>query len=162
MSRWTAVLLAGSRPGGDPFAQAMGVMHKALIPVAGEAMILKPLRTLLASPDIARVLVLAQEPAPLRASIPASKRVAFRESEGTIAQTLSKLLANRGTQFPVVVTTADHALLDGAMLFEFLAKSAGADLAVGVVAKAKMTTWFPTAKRTWIPFRGDSFSGANL
>ncbi len=33
----TAVVLAGSRPGGDPFAQAYGTDLKALIPVGGDA-----------------------------------------------------------------------------------------------------------------------------
>ena len=31
----TAIMLAGERPGGDPFAAAMGVPVKALIPVGG-------------------------------------------------------------------------------------------------------------------------------
>ena len=38
MSRWTALLLAGSRPGGDPLARSMMLGHKALIPVGGEPM----------------------------------------------------------------------------------------------------------------------------
>jgi hypothetical protein len=35
MTKVTAVVLAGSRPGGDPFAQGYGTDLKALIPVAG-------------------------------------------------------------------------------------------------------------------------------
>ena len=33
--RWTALLLAGSRPGGDPLSRSLGTDCKPLIPVAG-------------------------------------------------------------------------------------------------------------------------------
>ena len=42
MSKYTALLLAGSRPGGDPFAARYGASMKALIPIAGEPMVLRP------------------------------------------------------------------------------------------------------------------------
>ena len=47
--RWTALLLAGSRPGRDAFAEAHGTDLKALIPVAGEAMVARPVKALLAA-----------------------------------------------------------------------------------------------------------------
>ena len=43
----TAVVLAGSRPGGDPFAQNFGTDLKALIPVGGKPMIQRPVEALL-------------------------------------------------------------------------------------------------------------------
>ena len=42
MTRWTAILLAGSRPGRDRFAARYGAELKALIPIAGEPMLLRP------------------------------------------------------------------------------------------------------------------------
>ena len=66
MTRWTAFLLAGSRPKGDPLAQSMMLGHKALIPVAGEPMVLRPLRALLDSPEVANIIVLTQDPADLQ------------------------------------------------------------------------------------------------
>lgn len=41
-----AVILAGSRPGGDPFATAQGAGHKALIEVGGEAMLARVIAAL--------------------------------------------------------------------------------------------------------------------
>ena len=35
MSKVTAIVLAGSRPGGDPLARSHGAQLKALIPVDG-------------------------------------------------------------------------------------------------------------------------------
>ena len=49
MTRWTALVLAGSRPGADPFAKAHGVDLKALIPVGGVPMVQRPVTALLAA-----------------------------------------------------------------------------------------------------------------
>lgn len=162
MSRWTAFLLAGSRPGGDPFARSMMIGHKALIPVAGEPMVLRPLRALLASPEVGDIIVLTQDPGDLQPILPDDARVRIRASRGTIAQTLAEQLADHATQFPVLVTTADHALLDPAMVAEFTARAKGADLAVAVVESRALLARFPHTKRTWIGFRGGRYSGANL
>src|SRR3978361_2027873 len=51
MGEWTAILLAGERPGENGFAQSRGVAAKALIPVAGEAMLARVARALLAAPS---------------------------------------------------------------------------------------------------------------
>jgi len=65
---------------------------------------------------------------------------------------------------PVLVTTADHALLDGAMLDHFLGESSasGADLVIALVPRSTIERRFPNAKRTYLRFRGESYSGANL
>ena len=39
---WTAIVLAGSRPGTDSFAAQHGTDLKALIPVAGTPMVRRP------------------------------------------------------------------------------------------------------------------------
>ena len=58
MSRYEALLLAGARPGGDLFAARYGAKMKALIPIAGEPMVLRPLRALLASDRVESVRLL--------------------------------------------------------------------------------------------------------
>lgn len=162
MSRWTAFLLAGSRPSGDPLAQSMMLGHKALIPIAGEPMILRPVRALLASPEVGNLIVLTQDPAELRPVIPEDERIAIHPSTGTIAQTISEQLAHHAAEFPVLVATADHALLTPAMIAEFVSKADGADLAVAVVESKPLLARFPQSKRTWIGFKGGRYSGANL
>ena len=59
---YTAVVLAGSRPGGDPFARQFGNDIKALIAVGGEPMIRRPVRALLASANVGEVIILTQAP----------------------------------------------------------------------------------------------------
>jgi GTP:adenosylcobinamide-phosphate guanylyltransferase len=162
VSRRTAFLLAGSRPSGDPLAQSRMLGHKALIPIAGEAMVLRPLRALLSSPEVSKIIVLTQNPEDLSPVLPKDDRVTIRASRGTIAQTIAEQLADHRAEFPVLVTTADHALLNEAMIAEFTAKAEGADLAIAVVESKSLLTRFPQAKRTWIGFKGGRYSGANL
>jgi GTP:adenosylcobinamide-phosphate guanylyltransferase len=162
MSKWTAVLLAGSRPGGDPFARSMGVSHKALIPTAGEPMILRPLRALLASGQVGDILVLTQDPVDLRPVLPNSERVRLLASGETIASTITDLIGSGALNFPALITTADHALLDPEIIAEFVARAEGADLAIGVVERQPLLARLPTTKRTWLRFRGGAYTGANL
>jgi GTP:adenosylcobinamide-phosphate guanylyltransferase len=159
---WSAVVLAGSRPGPDAFASSFGTDLKALIPVAGTPMVRRPVEALLASPGIASVTVLAQQPERIAAVLPADPRLTVERSRGTIAETLLASCEDSATAWPLLVTTADHALLDAATIEEFTAGAAGADLAVGVVERDVMLRRFPDAQRTWLKFRGGAYTGANL
>lgn len=159
---WTAVVLAGSRPGRDAFAEQFGTDLKALIPIAGEPMVRRPVRALLESEDVRKVLVLSQSPDRIADVLPEDSRVEVRESQGSIAEALEQLILDHGVQFPILVTTADHALLDKRMIAEFISKAAESDLAIGVVERRSLLDRLPQSKRTWLGFRGGSYSGANL
>lgn len=158
---WSALLLAGSRPRAQ--ADASLVMgHKALLEVGGLPMVLRPLQALLDSPEIGQVTVVAQDVEALRRVLPAHPRVRLDRSEQTIAATLAESIRLGDLRYPTLVTTADHALLEPAMIAEFIAAADGFDLAIGVVGEKAMLARFPGAKRTWIGFRGGRYSGANL
>ena len=62
----------------------------------------------------------------------------------------------------MLVTTADHALLDPEMVEDFCAKAADADVAIGMVERRALIARLPQTERTWIKFRGGAYSGANL
>ena len=159
---YTAIVLAGSRPGGDPLAAQFGAEAKALIPIAGKPMVRWPVEALLASPMIDHVIVAAQQPESLRVALPQDPQITLRPSQATIAETIAQIIADRAAQFPLLVTTADHALLTPVMVAEFADQADGADLAIGVVEERVMRARFPGARRTWIGFRGGRYSGANL
>ena len=159
---WTAVVLAGSRPGRDAFAESFDTDLKALIPVAGEPMVRRPVRALLASSNIGKVLVLSQAPERIAAVLPDDPRIESRESKGTIAETILNMLGDLSTGWPLLVTTADHALLDAATVGEFCASAEGVDIAIGVVERANLLRRLPQSKRTWVKFRGGAYTGANL
>ena len=158
----TAVVLAGSRPGRDAFAEQFGTDLKALIPILGEPMVQRPVRALLESDGVEKILVLSQSPERIAAVLADDPRIDVRPSAGTIAETLEELILQRIADFPMIVTTADHALLDAEMIAEFSEQAAGADLAIAVVERTALLARLPQTKRTWLAFRGGAYSGANL
>ena len=162
MAGWTALLLAGSRPGGDPLTRSFGIDYKPLIPIEGEPMVLRPLRALLASPSVGEVRVLTQDPGRIGEVLPAGTRATVEKSQATIASTLSAICADPATRFPMLVTTADHALLTPKMVEDFIAASEGCDISVAFVESRSMLARFPDAQRTWLRFGRGKYSGANL
>lgn len=162
MKGWTAIVLAGSRPGPDAFAAKYGTDLKALIPVGGIPMVARPVNALLLSPHIIAVRVLSQQPERIAEALPRNSRLAVAASGSTIALTLEAVLADPATKFPLLVTTADHALLSPSMISDFCRQAEGSDLAIGVAEKRALRARLPGTKRTWLSFRGGSYSGANL
>jgi GTP:adenosylcobinamide-phosphate guanylyltransferase len=160
--KYTAVLLAGSRLGLDHFAHQFGTDMKALVAVSGEPMVRRPIRALLASEAVRDVVVLSQAPERIAAVVPTDKRVSYAVSRDTIAETMLHLLQDANLRWPLLVTTADHALLTPTMVSEFCAASSGADVAIGVVTQGALLRRLPDTQRTWLKFRGGAYTGANL
>ncbi|MFL6753661.1 MAG: nucleotidyltransferase family protein [Sphingomicrobium sp.] len=160
--KYCAIVLAGSRPGRDAFAEQFGTDLKALIAVGGEPMVRRPVRSLLGSDNVAEVIVLSQAPGRIADVLPRDPRVTVRASSGTIAETMLGLCSDPQTRWPLLVTTADHALLDTMTIDEFCAHAGDADVALGVCERHILMRRFPDAQRTWLKFRGGAYTGANL
>lgn len=163
----TAILLAGARPIPDPLAIAAGVPVKPLAPVAGEPMINRPARALLDHPAIGQVIVLTQRADafaadPATAWLGTHPRVRFERGGAGIASSLLALMEAGDLPFPLLLTTADHVLLDRAMLDQFIAEATGADIAVAMVERATLLARYPQSRRTWLKFRDGGWSGANI
>ena len=163
---WTALLLAGQRPGVDPLAAHFGETWKALVPVRGQTMLSRVARTLLDCPSIDRIIVLAQAPSALTATsdtawLAREPRIEFSASMASISQSVAGA-AGTLAPWPVLVTTADHALLTPAMVEDFISGVGDADVAVALVERANLLGRYPGNKRTWLKFRGGAYSGANL
>ncbi len=160
---WTAVILAGQRPGTDALAAAFGETWKALVPFCGEPMVTHVVRTLNASERFSRIIVLAQEPEVLRKAVDAGGGAELAESGAGISTSILKQIDATGDAiWPLFVTTADHPLLTVAMIDTFLRNADGAGLAVGMVERAVMQAAYPENRRTWLKFRDGHWSGANL
>lgn len=164
-----AVILAGSRPGRDRLADHVGLAHKALVPVAGKPLLAWPLQTLLEHPGIRHVTVLAQDPAgllsePGLAEFAAHPRIRQRASLTGISESLALFLNDDSLTEHVLVTTADNALLDAAMIDHFLAVTAigRPDVAAAMVERRVLLARYPQSQRTWLKARGGAWSGANL
>ena len=163
---WTAIVLAGQRPGTDRLAQAFGQTYKALVEIAGEPMLARVLRTLLDTPSIGRIVVLAQDPAALlhgklgwAASDP---RIVPTVSIGGIAQSIEHVIETGDLPWPFFVTTADHPLLTSGMVESFLSDSGDDDLCVGAVESTSLYARYAQSQRTWLKFADGHYSGANM
>lgn len=160
---WTAVVLAGQRPGIDALAALHGETYKALVAIAGRPMLARVVATLRGTDAIGRIVVLAQDgEAALASAVADEAGIAWEEAGASIALSLLALIERGGAQWPLLVTTADHPLLDAATIGEFLGGAGGVDLAIGVVERATILAAHPGNRRTYLRFADGAFSGANL
>jgi GTP:adenosylcobinamide-phosphate guanylyltransferase len=167
---FTAIVPAGRRPGApDPLAAAHSFAFKAQVPVLGIPMLSRVVRTLLASADIADIIILVQEPDLLLADsglrwLATEPRIRFEQSGNSISAAVHGLLASGRVGYPVLLTTADHALLTPEMIAHFArhAHAANADVAVAMVERDILLTAYPGNKRTWLKFTDGWWSGANM
>jgi GTP:adenosylcobinamide-phosphate guanylyltransferase len=166
---FTAIVLAGDRAPGDPLAEAAGVACKSFVPVGGRPMVLRVLDTLDAASQVGtRILcgpsqaLIEQEPE-LNASIDAG-RIKWIASRATPSLSTFHALQSLPHNTPVLVTTADHALLTTQMVDVFCteARRTGCDVAMGLASYAQVTTTFPESKRTAIKFKDGAYCGCNL
>jgi CTP:molybdopterin cytidylyltransferase MocA len=159
---WTAIILAGQRPGIDPLASAFGETFKALVPVGGRPMVAHVVETVLSVPEVSTVVILCQQPDVIKAVLPSDTRLSYIESQSGISQSILSVAGTKDAQWPLFITTADHPLLTRDMVEVFLRASSNADVSVGMVERATILAAYPDNKRTWIKLRGGAWSGANL
>lgn len=167
--RYAALILAGRRRGADVLAEEAGAPHRALLDVHGVPMLERVVHTLKSVACIERVMVSTDAPELLRQFPGLARQVADGSlvvvpGEQSTSRRVLQVLNEMPAGTPLLVTTADHALLTPDMVEYFLAEAEGgkADLAFALVAASDVRARFPESKRTYIPFRGESYSGANL
>jgi len=132
-------------------------------------MLVRVIRTLRAAPSIAAIVVSIDDPAALDAvpelrALVAAGALQLRRSESSPSRSVVAVLEALPAGAPVLVTTADHALLTPAMVehFTLACRQEGADVRVGLVAASLLRARFPESTRTYLPMRDDLYSGANL
>ncbi len=164
--KWSAIVLAGQRPGTDPLASIFSQESKACVPLLGKPMASWVIETLLATPQIGNIVILAQAREMVNAlglaELIDDDRVTFAESVGGISQSIAHVVGKAPLDWPVLITTADHPLLTPDMISAFMDGAGVSDLAVAAVERRTVLQRYPASKRTWLKFRGGAYSGANL
>lgn len=157
-----AIVLAGSRPGPDPLLTGSSVSTKALLPIAGQAMLVHVVKAMRASPEVGAITILAQNSAELaaEAGLAGLADLHFADSGQGISSSLAAALPPGDD--PLLVTTADNVLLTPTMVAEFLRGAEDSDVAVAMVERDILLARYPESKRTWLKFRGGWWSGANM
>jgi len=161
--------MAADRNQDDPVAQAAGVTCKALAPVGGTPMVLRVLHALEESMEVGSRL-LCGPPAPLleqaeelKSGIDAGDYgwMASRESPSASAAAAMEQIAESQ---PVLLTTADHALLNSRIIDHFCsqARTADFDLLVALAPHELVARAYPAVKRTRLRFRDGDYCSCNL
>lgn len=164
---WTALVLAGQRPGADPVAAQFGLAAKALVPVAGELMLGRVLMALADAPEVARIVVLAQNAPELMthpdlAWAAADRRISARVSGRTISGSVREAVRDPAIGLPVLVTTADNVMLTPVTIAEFIAGAGASEVSVAMVERGRLEAAVGPNRRTWLTFKGGAYTGANL
>ncbi|WP_296598556.1 nucleotidyltransferase family protein [Phenylobacterium sp.] len=158
MTGFSALVLAGSRGGEDPVAAYGGAAHKALIRLGGETLLARVVGALRAAGG-GRVAVISSH-AEVRAE---AMRLGAEVLDEAAGPSLSVKAGAEALGTPLVVTTADHALLQPEWVTRFLADTPeGADVTVLVAARATVEAAAPETKRTWLKLADGDWSGCNL
>lgn len=159
----TALLLAGRREGRDDLARTAGYSHKAIITVAGVSLIARVLDSLRAAARIGKVVISIDDASALR-NVDAAVGLAVHASRASPAASVADYLRTRPEVGPVLVTTADHALLSADILAYFCGEAGDieADVVVGVVTESVFRARYPESRRTFITLEGERLCGANL
>lgn len=166
---FTAVVLAGDRRADDPVARAAGVPSKALALVGGRPMARRVLDALGAARTVdVRILCgpgreALEQDAGLRALVEAGE-VGWLAARATPSQSAEGALARVPPATPVLLTTADHALLSPALVDYFCeaARATHADVVVGLAPADQVTAAFPHSRRTILRLKGGGYCGCNL
>ena len=163
-----AIVLAGDRPGGSPFARELGVPASVLAMVAGRPSIARVIDTLRAADCIEGGVIAGPGPS-VRNGSEAIGAILTRGDFSWVApasgpaQSALRAL-DRIDAYPVLVTTGDHPLLTPGTVERFVAAAASCDVqaVVGLVPYERVVKRFPGTRRTRLRFREHSYCGTNL
>ncbi len=155
---WAALVLAGSRGETDPVATSEGLADKALVDVGGTTMLARVVSAIGAAGGT-RIAVSANAPA----VVAEAERVGARPLPAEAGPSGSTAAAFAELGAPLLVTTADHALLRGEWITAFLAATPrDADIAVLLARREQIEVAAPGSRRTYLRFADGDWSGCNL
>lgn len=157
MAGFTALVLAGKRKASGDGLNTVDTF-KASMPVEGVAMIERVIGALSASRHVTRIIVCGPS------ELGAWPNVTYFPTSTSPARSFLAFMESQANALPLLVTTADHALLTTEMVDHFCDKTLaqGTDFTVGMADKAMVMAAYPGTRRTGYQFRGGMWSSCNL
>ena len=166
---FTVIILAGKRPGKDRVAEAAGVACKSFAPIDGRPMVHRVLDALAAAKQVGPLILcgpsqsLIELEPKLKARLETGE-VKWIESHATPSLSTYHALQAFPENKPVLVTTADHALLTPQIVDYFCGEALRlqCDVALGLAKYDDVMSAFPETRRTAIKLKDGAYSGCNL
>ncbi|MDA3919303.1 MAG: NTP transferase domain-containing protein [Salinisphaera sp.] len=165
---YTALVLAGDRGPADAVARHVGAPCKALSPVNGVMLIERVLDTLSRCPDITSIQVVGPQQRlldtqPRLAQLLQRYGASWTPPQASPSRSAAAALAHLPATQPILLTTADHALLTPSMVAQMCRAPANTDLGVGMVRHTDVMSAYPQTRRTAIRLgRDGGYCGCNL
>lgn len=162
------LVLAGQRPGRiDPLAAAAGVSHKCMVSVEGQALLGRVLDTVdRALPDSAIYVSIeagaSLEDEPSFVRLRDAGRLHVVSAEPNLVDSVGEVAKVSG--FPLLITTADNALLTPLALRLMVDKAQESEneAILGMARKADIQAAHPGGKGRYYQFRDGGYSNCNL
>lgn len=156
--RFNALVLAGSRGGADPLADYAGVTDKAMIEIGGRTMLARVIDALRRA-GAARIAVVYSSDVVRDHAVALGAEVIA----GAAGPSASAARGFAALGAPLLVTTADHALLEPEWVMRFLGDvPPGADVAVLLARRDVIEQAVPETRRTYLRFADGAWSGCNM
>jgi len=166
---FSAIVMAADRNPDDPVMRAAGVTCKALAPVGGTPMVLRVLNALEESLEVGPRLLcgpprpLLEQAEVLKSGVDAGDYGWMASRESPSASAAAAMEQIQESQ-PVLLTTADHALLSSRIIDHFCAqaRTADVDLLVALAPHDLVARAWPAVKRTRLRFSDRDYCSCNL
>ena len=167
--KFTAIVLAADRGPNDPVAAAAGVPCKSLVPIDGIPMLFRVVNALGASGKIGAINLCGPPESIVNqrsdlADLISNGTVNWHENQATPSTSAFHVLRRLPKEEPVLLTTADHALLDAGIVNHFCseAKATGCDVVAGIARHEIVVKAYPETRRTATRLADGAYCGCNL
>lgn len=167
-SEYSAVVLAGERPGGSAFSRELGLAASVLVDVAGKSSLQRVIETLDSCVSVSSGVLVGPEESVYNSEAEIGNILAgssfewIRPKTGPSASALAGI--GKLNRFPVLLTAGDHALLTPEIVDDFCvrANKLDVDVVFGLTPYPLVRAAFPESKRTVLRFSDGSYCGTNL
>jgi len=167
-SQFSAIVLAGERPGGSALSQELGLVASVLVDVAGKPALARVIEALESGEMVSGGLLCGpaenvyRNSGQIRLILTGSSFTWMAPEIGPSASALAAL--ERLNRYPVLLTAGDHALLSPGLVDSFCRRALqlDADIVVGLVPYGKVRQAYPDSLRTVLKFSDGQYCGSNL
>ncbi len=166
---YTAIILAADRSTGDPVAEQTGAPCKSLSPVDGIPMVLRVIEALGNATEVGSCILCGPSKEIINQSPELGQalkkdNIHWLPNRETPSTSTYEALQHVDQDKPVLVTTADHALLTPEIVDYFCsrARQTNYDLAVALASYDMLSQAFPNCRRTVTRLKDGGFCSCNL
>lgn len=159
------VVLAGHGSGADALARRFVERHRCLVPLAGRPLIAHVLQTAAQHPRVTSLAICVEREAfdpvwDVLTQLPGRGTVALVEAQADIASSVRA--AAKDWDGPLLVTTADHALLSAASIDAMIEALETADVAFAVIRREAVEAAQPGLDCAYVALHDGAFTACDL